>query len=84
MARGWESKSVEEQQAERAAPPVLPKLPSTPEQKARWRREEGLRLARQSVLQRIEKAGDSRHRRMLEWALADLDAQLASLSRLGA
>jgi len=76
MARGWESKSVEEQQAEAA----INKQPSSkklsPLEAVRVRRMEGLRLSRQRVLQQLQNARDSRLRQMLEQALADLDRQM--------
>ena len=76
MARGWESKSVEAQQAEfnEGKQPQQPR--KTPEQAIEQRRIEGLALSRQSVLQQLAKARDPRHRQILERALADLDRQL--------
>ena len=75
MARGWESKSVEQQQEEAATSKSLA-APLTPEQIAREKRRQGLLLSRQRVLQQLEAASNPRHRQMLEAALADLDAQL--------
>jgi len=79
MARGWESNSVEEQQAESAAgrKPRGP-LPS-PEQLAHQKREEDLKLSRAHVTQQLRRAVNPRHRKVLEDALADLDAKLAGL-----
>ena len=79
MARGWESKSVEQQQAEAvsARSPAMP--PLTPAQIASQRRRQGLMLSRQHVLQQLEAAHNPRHREILESALADLDAQVARL-----
>lgn len=79
MARGWESKSVEQQQAEATAPSSKPRARLTPEQLANQRRKQGLLLSRQRVLQQLESAQNPNHRKMLETALADLDAQLAQL-----
>jgi hypothetical protein len=75
MARGWESKSVEQQQEE-ASSVKTRGAPLTPEQAAREKRRQGLLLSRQRVLQQLEAASNPRHRQMLESALADLDAQL--------
>jgi hypothetical protein len=75
MARGWESKSVEQQQEE-ASSVNTRGAPLTPEQAAREKRRQGLLLSRQRVLQQLEAASNPRHRQMLESALADLDAQL--------
>ena len=76
MARGWESKSVEEQQAEAREDKQRLKTRLTPEQAARRRQREGLSLSRQRVLQQLVAAKDPRHRQILEQALADLDAQI--------
>ncbi|MGH9503382.1 MAG: hypothetical protein ACRD20_11090 [Terriglobales bacterium] len=78
MARGWESKSVEEQQAA-ASTQVELKQQLTPEQAARKREREALGLARRSVLQRLQPVQNPRHREMLERALAELDSRLARL-----
>jgi hypothetical protein len=75
MARGWESKSVEQQQEE-AATAKSRRAPLTAEQAAAAKRRQGLLLSRQRVLQQLEAASNPRHREMLQAALADLDAQL--------
>jgi hypothetical protein len=79
MARGWESKSVEEQQAQAFSPPGPAPPPLTPAQIATQRLRKGLLLSRQHVLQQLEAAQNPRHRQILQNALADLDAQLARL-----
>lgn len=79
MARGWESKSVEEQQAQAVSNATPPGPTLTPAQIASARRKQGLVLSRQHVLQQIEAATNSRHREILQNALADLDCQLAQL-----
>jgi len=76
MARGWESKSVEEQQAEAVAGKSSSKTKITPEQATLIRKVEGLRLSRQRVLQQLESASDPQLRQMLEQALAELDRQI--------
>jgi signal recognition particle GTPase len=80
MARGWESKSVEEQQAlaAEAKQSAGPRLNS--EQAAHQREKQGLELSRQRVLQQLQSASNARHRRMLEDALADLEKKLLALS----
>jgi len=75
MTRGWESKSVEQQQEEASSAKTL-SVPLTPEQATREKRRQGLLLSRQRVLQQLEAASNPRHRQMLEAALADLDARL--------
>jgi hypothetical protein len=79
VARGWESKSVEEQQAQALSPPGPAPPPLTPAQIATQRQRKGLLLSRQHVLQQLEAAQNPRHRQVLQNALADLDAQLARL-----
>jgi hypothetical protein len=76
MARGWESKSVEQQQ-EDASSEAQKKPLLTPEQLAEQKRRQGLELSRQRVLQQLQLACNPRHRQMLEQALADLDWKLA-------
>jgi hypothetical protein len=80
MARGWESKSVESQQAEAAERPQKKRPPLTPEQAAREREKQGLMLARQRILAQIAAAQHPRHLQMLQAALADLDARIAEKS----
>lgn len=79
MARGWESKSIEDQQAQASekSSTSLPRM--TPEQAARRRAKEGLLLSRQRVLQQLERVTDIRARTMLDQALAELNEQLAKL-----
>jgi hypothetical protein len=78
MARGWESKSVEEQQAA-ATTPQAPKQPMTPEQKALRHQIESLQLSRKRILQHLKSAHNPRHLQVLENALAHLDSRLARL-----
>jgi hypothetical protein len=75
MARGWESKSVEQQQEEAVTQKTGRKV-LTPQQTAEENRRRGLLLSRQRVVQQIEAASNPRHRQMLEAALAELDRQL--------
>ncbi len=77
MSRGWESKSVEEQQAEAARPKGEAKPLLTPEEAARKREKESLLLSRKGVLQQIRSTRNPRHQQLLEAALRDLDAKIA-------
>ena len=77
VARGWESKSVEEQQAQAVSIPGPAKLPLTRAQIAGQRRRQGLMLSRRYVLRQLEAVQNPRHREILQSALADLDTQLA-------
>ena len=76
MARGWESKSVEAQQAEASEKPAEFRQPMSAAEAARWREKENLRLSRQRVLHQLEASQNPRHRKLLEEALADLDEKL--------
>lgn len=81
MARGFESKDVEQQQQEaleRRAAARLPRL--TPEQIERERKRDSLQLQRTRVLHEIEACKDNRRRQMLESGLKYLDEQLALLN----
>ena len=75
MARGWESKSVEQQQDEAASKKERQEL-LTPEQIADRQRRQGLELSRQRILQQLQVACNPRHRQMLQRALAELEERL--------
>ena len=80
MARGFESKDVEQQQQEaleRRAAVRGPRL--TPEQIERERKRDSLQLQRTRVLHEIEACKDNRRRKMLESGLNYLEEQLAAL-----
>lgn len=79
MAKGWESKSVEEQQSAARAEVRSTRPALTPEQIAQAKKRNGLELSRQRVLQQLQIACNPNHRSMLEKALTDLDVQLAAL-----
>jgi hypothetical protein len=76
MARGWESKLVEQQQDEATSERTQNKVQLSKEQIAAAQRRLSLELSRRRILQQLETASNPRHRQMLEAALADLDAQL--------
>jgi hypothetical protein len=78
MARGWESKSVEQQQEEASSNTARgPRL--TPEQTAEQQRRRGLELSRIRIAQQLETATNPRHRQMLEAALKELEKQLSHI-----
>jgi hypothetical protein len=79
MARGWESKSVEAQQAEAGETKTRPKPPMTAEAAARWREKESLRLARSRVLQQMAGTPNPRYLALLNQTLAELDNKLKRL-----
>lgn len=79
MARGWESKSVESQQAEAGEKKSARGQPMSLQESSAFREKENLRLARQRVLEQLEKISNPRHRKLMEDALADLNEKLGKL-----
>ena len=80
MARGWESKSVEEQISQREGDSrKLVKPILTPRQLELRAQRESILLARSRILRSLESARDSRYRGLLERSLSHLDTQLARL-----
>jgi hypothetical protein len=77
MARGWESKSVEQQQAEMADSRKPARPPLSPEQQERDRKRQGLALSRKRLTQQMEGATNPRHRQMLAQSIAEVDRQLS-------
>ena len=78
MARGWESKSVEQQQEEMAGQRKTTRVAVPAPQQQRNRKRDGLRLSRERVAHQLQAATNPRQRQMLETALAELDHQLSS------
>jgi hypothetical protein len=78
MARGWESKSVEQQQEIMLERQETVRTPISPEEQQRKRKREGLLLSRSRLTQQLQAASSPRHRQMLEQAIAELDRQLLS------
>ena len=79
MARGWESKSVEEQQSESISVSETPKPQLNPAEVLLRQKRDGLLLNRKRVFQQLQTAPNPHHREMLERAIADLDTQLSKL-----
>jgi hypothetical protein len=82
MARGWESKTVEDQIQEaeaKAVPDHKQKPHSTPEKLEAIRRREVLLLSRARVQNDLEASRNARYREQLKRALADIDMQIAAL-----
>jgi len=82
LARGWESKAVEDQ-IEEASKRALKKSAAddlTPEQRARLDRLESLRLSRARTLTQLERAIRPAHREMLQGTLRALEAEIDELS----
>lgn len=80
MARGWESKAVEEQvQEHNKEGRETGRKSLTPAQMDLKRRREVLLLSKARTEKDLESSRDGRYREMLTRALADLDAQLSQL-----
>ena len=81
MARGWESKSVEAQidmaEAQRSAAPQRPRDPRDLEL---IRKKETILLSRTRVVRDMKSTRNPRYKALLSKALADLDAQLSTIS----
>lgn len=79
VARGWESKSIEAQQAEAGEKSSGARRKLTPEEAERERTREGLELSRKRILGQLEASSDPRRCEMLEKALAELNEKLREL-----
>jgi len=80
MARGWESKSVEDQISEAEAKLATRRKPRLSEAEAeQLKRKEVLLLERARIVREMERAYMRRHLVMLERGLAHIDAQLEKL-----
>jgi hypothetical protein len=82
MARGWESKSVEQQQEEMLEQRKTVRASISPDTQQRNRKREGLLLSRERLTQQLQAATHPRHRHMLELGIAELDSQLSSLEQV--
>ena len=81
MARGWESKSVEEQvQEHQSRGEENKKKQLSPEQSESRRKREVLLLSRSRVQKDLQASQNPRHRDQLNSALADLESQIAELT----
>ena len=77
MARGWESKSVEEQQSSAQAEGKKPSQQHTPEQIQRLNSKVSVELARAKVAAELKHSQNPRYQEMLKAELAVLDQRLA-------
>ena len=82
MARGWESKSVEAQQADANDKSAESRVKLSPEAAARSRERETLRLSRQRVLQQLESSQNPHHRQLLHDELVALDEKLRRMDAI--
>jgi len=80
VARGWESKSVEEQISEREAEAEnSAKIKLSQRELEQKSKREGLLLARLRTVSVLESTRDERYRALLQRTLAHLDSELAKL-----
>lgn len=81
MARGWESKSVEDQiGAAEAAKEARAKPPLSARERERRSRRESLSLSRAQIAGRLQSATNPRYRAQLEKTLEHLDRELRELN----
>ena len=79
MARGFDSKSVEEQQSmARDKAPKSDKAQLTPEQQAAKRERANLELQRKKLQSDLLAATNDRHKAMIDAALKDVERKLSS------
>jgi len=79
MARGWESKSVEQQIEDAQADPDRSAMPATTlAEIERQKRQEGLLLQRSRIIQEIETARNPRYQELLKEMLHHVECQLSS------
>jgi hypothetical protein len=81
MARGWESKSVEDQmeEAQRSQDGSNWRI-RTPEERERQRKVETLNLERSRLAEQLERARSETHRRMIQQSLNAIEEEIAALS----
>jgi hypothetical protein len=77
MSRGWESKSVEEQQNQAAAPKSVDANDQAAEAAENKRKRQALELQRERILS--ERTSSPHRRSALALALADIEEKLAEL-----
>ncbi len=80
VARGWESKSVENQIESAREDSTAPRhLRKNPDEQARDRERELLRLMRTYIQQKLDASENPRYRDQLMRSLAEIDVKLATL-----
>ncbi len=79
MARGWDSKAVEEQIEAAHNDKQTPQEPMDADSAARKRARQNLELARKRLFHRLEATDNPAYQKLLRDALAELDARLAAL-----
>ena len=81
MARGWESKSVEDQIGDAQARKDERSKPFlSPAEREQQSRKQSLLLSRSQILSRLKLARNARYRSQLEAALAHVESQLRDIT----
>jgi hypothetical protein len=82
MAKGWESKSVEEQQSLSSETQITDELRQrlTKERAEKLRSLQALNLSRARVVQQLERCTNDRYREMLQKELVHLEKEIQKLS----
>ena len=81
MARGWESKSVEDQMEEaRRSQGETERQTQAPEERERRRKVESLKLERSRLTELLERARSETYQRMIQQSLDAIEAEIAALS----
>jgi hypothetical protein len=80
MARGWESKSVEDQIEEaRRSQGAYESRVQTPEERARELKVESLKLERSRLTEQLKRARSEAHQRMIRQSLEAIEEEIATL-----
>jgi len=80
MARGWESKSVEDQIEEaRRSQGAYESRVQTPEERALERKVESLKLERSRLTEQLKRARAEAHQRMIRQSLEAIEEEIATL-----
>ena len=80
MARGWESKNVEDQVESKEVSKPADSGPKDAQKALREQELRGLQLSRTRIVNDLTTATHPNHRKTLEAALAHLDKKIADLS----
>ena len=81
MARGWESKSIEDQMEEaQRSQGETDRQFRTPEERERRLKVETMTLERSRLAEQLERARSETHRRMIQQSLNAIEAEIAALS----
>lgn len=82
MAKGWESKSVEEQQSLASQTPLTDedRQKLSKERAEKMRKLQALNLSRARVVEQMERSTNDRYKQMLQTELSHLDSEIKKLT----